>query len=149
MIFLHANTHGRTSVYSLIRRTFAESAQNLTPEKSQGRHKAEHITVTHPFDDHAPSCLTMAFKNEYSCCAPPTLPYISLRLYVYCKLTTTGHCEMLSPGIAFRHLPPNTVRTGYTSEGIDSLSPCSCPPLLPAPSETFGYNYTNKTVETT
>ena len=29
-----------TLVYSLIRKTFVESAQNLTREKSQGRHKA-------------------------------------------------------------------------------------------------------------
>ena len=49
-----------TSVYSLIRRTFVESAQNLTPEKSQGGRKTWHITGTHPFGDHAPSCLTSA-----------------------------------------------------------------------------------------
>ena len=30
-------TYGRTSVYSLIRNTFVESAQNLTPEKSSPR----------------------------------------------------------------------------------------------------------------
>ena len=51
VIFLHAYRHGGTSAYSLTRRTFVESAQNLTPEKSQGRRKAEHVKVTHPFDD--------------------------------------------------------------------------------------------------
>ena len=54
-------THG-TSVCSLIQSTFVESAQSLTIEKSQGAH----ITVTHPFGDHTQSCLTLAFKSEYS-----------------------------------------------------------------------------------
>ena len=58
----------RTSVYGLIR-TFVESAQALTPEKSQGPRKAQHVTVIHPFGDHAPSCLTFAFEREYLLCA--------------------------------------------------------------------------------
>ena len=58
---LHAYTHG-TSVCSLIQRSFVESAQNLTLEKSQG----VHIMVTHPLDDHTQSCLTLAFRSEYS-----------------------------------------------------------------------------------
>ena len=52
---------------------FIEFAQNLTPEKSQGGRKAEHVTVTHPFGDHALSCLTLNFESEYSCSAPLTL----------------------------------------------------------------------------
>ena len=32
---------------------------------------------------------------------------------------------MHTPSIAFRHLHPNSARTGYTTEG-DTLSPCSC-----------------------
>ena len=43
--------------YSFIRETFVEPAQKLTPEKYQGRCKAYHVTVTHPFVDHVPSCL--------------------------------------------------------------------------------------------
>ena len=71
-LFLHAHTHGGTSVYSLIRRTFVESMQNVTPEESQGGRKDWHITVTHPFGDHAPSCLyNLVFESEYSCSAPP------------------------------------------------------------------------------
>ena len=62
-----------TSVYNLFRRTFVESAQNLTPEKFQGGRKASHVTVTEPFGDHAPSCVTFAFENECSCSAPLTV----------------------------------------------------------------------------
>ena len=40
-----------TSVYSLIQRTFVESAQNLTTEKSESKRKALNVTVTHPFGD--------------------------------------------------------------------------------------------------
>ena len=52
---------------------FVESAQNLSPEKSQGGREAWHVTVIHPFGDHAPSCVTLAFESEYSCSAPLTL----------------------------------------------------------------------------
>ena len=38
----------------------------MTPEKSQGWH----ITVTHPFGDHTPLCLTWAFESQCSCSAP-------------------------------------------------------------------------------
>ena len=33
-----------------------ESAQNLTPEKSQGGRKAQYVTVIYPLGDHARSC---------------------------------------------------------------------------------------------
>ena len=59
-----------TSVYCLIQRTFVESAQNLTREKSEVGRKAEHETVTHPFGDHARLCLTLAFENECFYSAP-------------------------------------------------------------------------------
>ena len=61
------------SVYSLIQRTSVEFALDLTPEKSQGGHKAEDMTVTRPFGDHTQLCLTLAFKSEHSCSAPLTL----------------------------------------------------------------------------
>ena len=67
-----------TSVYSLIRRAFVESAQKLTPEKSAGGRKAWHITVNRPVGDHARSCLTLAFESEYSCSAPLTLQWQAL-----------------------------------------------------------------------
>ena len=57
---------GVTSVYSLIPRTFVESAQNLTPEQSQGGCKAYHILVTALFGDHAISCLTWAVESQAS-----------------------------------------------------------------------------------
>ena len=62
-----------TSVYSLIQRTSVEFALDLTHEKFQGGHKAEDMTVTHPFGDHTQLCLTLAFKSEHSCSAPLTL----------------------------------------------------------------------------
>ena len=43
-----------------------------------------------------------------------------------------------TPSIAFRHLPPNSARFSYATEG-HSLSPRSCPPTRSAPSERFGY----------
>ena len=56
-----------TSVYSLIWRTFvAESAQNLTLEKSLSGRKAWHITVTRPFGDNDRVWLTLVFESEYS-----------------------------------------------------------------------------------
>ena len=50
---------------------FGESAQNFTLEKSQDGCKAEHVTATHPFGDHARSCLALAFESEYSFCSLP------------------------------------------------------------------------------
>ena len=52
----------RTSVYSLIRRTFVESAQNLTPEKSLGGRKAKHVTVTHPLS----RASALALRHSFS-----------------------------------------------------------------------------------
>ena len=69
-----------TSVYSLIGRTFVESAHNLTPEKSQGGRKAQHITVTNLFGDHARSCLTLAFESECSCSVPNDFLSLSFSL---------------------------------------------------------------------
>ena len=67
---------GGTSVHSFVRTTFVEFAQHLTLEKSQGGQKAWHIMVTHPFDDHTRSCLTLAFESECSCSAPLTQFYV-------------------------------------------------------------------------
>ena len=39
-----------TSVYSLIQRTFVESAHNWTGEKSRGRLKDKDVMVSHPLD---------------------------------------------------------------------------------------------------
>ena len=68
-------THRGTSVCSLIRMTFVESAQNLTPGKSQGGSKSEHILVTpiHLVTDHARSCLTWALESDCSRSAPLAL----------------------------------------------------------------------------
>ena len=73
--FLHVYIHTGDLGLQFTRRTFVESAQNLTPEKSQGGRKAHHITVSHPYDDHARSCITLAlaFESECSCSAPLTL----------------------------------------------------------------------------
>ena len=45
-------------------RPFVESAQILTPEKSQGGRKAWHVTVTHPFGDHAFIVLSFGFREQ-------------------------------------------------------------------------------------
>ena len=60
------------SVYSLIQRTFVESAQYFTLAKSQGGYKAKHVTVTHPFGGHPGLCLTLAFEHKHSCSMPLT-----------------------------------------------------------------------------
>ena len=51
---------------------------------------------------------------------------------------TLAHGQSHTLNIAFRHLPPNSARFGYTTEG-HSLSPRSCPPMRSAPSKKFGY----------
>ena len=57
---------GGLGLYSLIQRTFVESAQNMTLGKShKGGHKAQHM-VTHLFGDHTQQCLTLAFQSEYT-----------------------------------------------------------------------------------
>ena len=58
ILLVYVYTQG-TSVYGLIRRTFVQSAQNLTPGKSRCGRKALHVTVTHPCDKQARSCLTL------------------------------------------------------------------------------------------
>ena len=67
VIVLHACTHGGPRFIVSSRRTFVESAQNLTPERSQGKRKAYHVTVTYPFSDH------VRLESEYSCLAPLNL----------------------------------------------------------------------------
>ena len=52
---------------------------------------------------------------------------------------------MHTPSIAFRHLPPNSARTSYATEGTLFISAQLYPPTLSAPSERFGY----KTVQAT
>ena len=65
-----------TSVYnnSLIRRTFVESVQNFDSREIWGRAQslAHKLTLTHPFGDHARSCLILAFESECSCSMPLT-----------------------------------------------------------------------------
>ena len=47
----------------LIRRAFVQSAQILTVEKSRGRRKALHVTVTRPFGDHGQSSRTLSSSS--------------------------------------------------------------------------------------
>ena len=67
-----------TLVYNLIWKTLVEFAQNLTPHKSQGKQKAQHVMITHPFGDHAQSCLTLVFRSKCFCSVPLPLPETSL-----------------------------------------------------------------------
>ena len=60
---------GEGGLGGLIRRTFVESAQNLTSEKSL---VSQSLTRNGHPSDHARWCLTLAFKSEYSCSAPLT-----------------------------------------------------------------------------
>ena len=57
------------SVYSHGRRTFVESAHNLTPEKSQGRCKSRHKTVAWPCGDRVQSCITHSRHHKMACLA--------------------------------------------------------------------------------
>ena len=79
----------RTSVYRLTRRTFVQSAQKLTVQKSRGGHKAWHFnghssmwyvmttfhhptmwwprSITHPCDDHASSVWLCATHSDELC----------------------------------------------------------------------------------
>ena len=56
-------TSGGVSVPS-IRRAFVQSAQILTVEKSRGRRKALHVTVTRPFGEHVQSCRTLSSTSS-------------------------------------------------------------------------------------
>ena len=58
-----------------------ELAHNLTLEKSWGRHKAQHVTVTHPSGNYTPSCLTWLLRGKRSCFWPPSLP-VSVTLWL-------------------------------------------------------------------
>ena len=40
--------------------------------------------------------------------------------------------------ISFRHLPPDSARTGYATDGALYIAQRSCPPTLSAPSERVG-----------
>ena len=65
-------TQGPWFIYSLIQRTFVESAQIVTPEKSSGRCKVVyHIMVTHPIHnpcgDHTQSGKLLAGFQELLC----------------------------------------------------------------------------------
>ena len=108
VIFLLAHTHGATSVYSLIKRTFVrtESAQNLDSGETrpQMAHKVSHKTVTHPCGDHLRSCWITAFERKSSCCALPTPPYIDEHAQALArknwKLPSTGPDRGSKPRIA-------------------------------------------------
>ena len=63
-LFSWVYTRG-ASIYSLIWRTFVESAQYFSLAKSQGGYKAKHTTVTHPFGGHPGLCLTLAFESKH------------------------------------------------------------------------------------
>ena len=94
---MHIYTRRMTSVYSLIRKTFVESAQTLTLRNICWRKAAQHITVTHPCGGHAQSCLTLAaFENECSCSAPRTA-LLSADLTAVRTGNNTGHCHSLRP----------------------------------------------------
>ena len=60
-LFACVYTQG-TSVSSLIQKTFVESVQNLTPEKSWSGHSAQYVMVTHPGSDHVRLCLTWLLR---------------------------------------------------------------------------------------
>ena len=51
-----------------------------------------------------------------------------------------------TPSIAFRHLPPNSARFGYATEGALFIS-VQCPPARSAPSESFYMTVEATTVE--
>ena len=57
-------------------------------------------------------------------------------LFFFCACTfdIQGHAS----SIAFRHLSPNSARTGYATEGA-LLSPRSCPQMQSEPSKRVGY----------
>ena len=58
-----------TLVYSFIWRTEAQSAHNLTPEKSQGATPSmQQSPIHHSFDEHSWQCLTLAFETTDSLC---------------------------------------------------------------------------------
>ena len=73
-LFASARTQGDLGLLSrCIRRTFVESAENLTPEKAQdvvikcastGR-KAEHVTVRHPLDEPRSIVLNFGFGLNF------------------------------------------------------------------------------------
>ena len=72
---LYACIYAReTWVYSLIRKTFVESAHNFTPQKYQSGRKAYDVTVNHPSGDQAGSCWccfrssALALCHRASCC---------------------------------------------------------------------------------
>ena len=52
-----------------------------------------------------------------------------------------GTGQQHTPNFAFRHLPPNSARTGCAIEGLRGtlLSSCSCPLTLSAPPKGFRY----------
>ena len=56
------HTSGGPRFTSLIRRTVAESVQNLTPEKSRRVGKALHVMVTHPCGERARWSLDFPFE---------------------------------------------------------------------------------------
>ena len=68
--------------------------------------------VTHPFGDHAWSCLTLAFESEYSCSAPLTLLIWASLFYcnsaisnIFCEVASS-HLEMSTGELALRLPPP-------------------------------------------
>ena len=68
-LFAYVCTRG-TSVYRLIRRTFVEPAQKeVDSEEISGRAQSLAHNGHPPFGDHAPSCLTLAFRASTLDCA--------------------------------------------------------------------------------
>ena len=58
----------------------------------------------------------------------------------FARLPRGSHSSGHTPSTAYRHLPPNSARFSYATEGATpALSPRSCPPTRSAPSESFGY----------
>ena len=62
-------------------------------------------------------------------------------------LTAFRHRMVHTPSIAFRHLPPNSARFGYATEGALSISAQLS--TRSAPSERFGTDMSFMTVEAT
>ena len=74
MIFLHAYTHGGHRFIVSSERTFVESDSGEITGRA-GAKPSTWWSCTHPFGDHAWSCLTLASESECSCSVPLTLLY--------------------------------------------------------------------------
>ena len=75
--FARGKANTETSVLSLIQSISAESAQNLTLQKPQGRRKAWYVMVAHPFCDYACQWLTSGSQEwVFLLCARTQIPFI-------------------------------------------------------------------------